>query len=59
LELIKNSEFHKNDFFETREGIYRILPPLNQEIAQSAAKWRKAIGPIVEEAAQILFKSAQ
>ena len=58
LELIKNREFHKNDFFETREGICRILPPLNQEIAQSAVKWKRSIGPIAEEVAQTIFKSA-
>jgi hypothetical protein len=59
LELIKNREFRKNDFFETREGICRILPPLSPEITQSAMKWRKSIRPIVEEVAQTLFKSAR
>jgi hypothetical protein len=58
LELIKNREFRKADFFETREGICRILPPLSPEITQSAMKWRKSIGPIAEEVAQTLFKSA-
>jgi CRISPR-associated endonuclease Cas1 len=57
LELIKNRDFRKSDFFETREGVCRILPPLNQEIAQSAAQLRKSIGPIAEEVAQTLFKS--
>ena len=59
LELIRNREFRKNDFFETREGICRILPPLNQEIAQSAVKWKKSIGPIAEAVAQTLFKSVR
>jgi len=58
LELIRNREFRQNDFFENREGICRILPPLNHEIAHSAAKWKKSIGPIAEETAQALFKSA-
>ncbi len=57
LELIKNREFRKDDFFETREGICRLLPPLNQEIAQSAGQLRKSIGPIAEEVAQTLFKT--
>jgi hypothetical protein len=58
LELIRNREFRQNDFFETREGICWVLPPLNHEIAQSAPKWRRLIGPIAEEIAQTLFKSA-
>jgi CRISPR/Cas system-associated endonuclease Cas1 len=58
LELIRNRKFRKRGFFETREGICRILPPLNHEIAQTVAKWRKLIGPIAEKIAQRLFKSA-
>jgi len=58
LELIRNRQFRKADFFETREGICRILPPLNQELAHSAPKWKRAIAPIAEEVAQRLFKSA-
>jgi len=57
LELIRNWEFRKSDFFETREGICRILPPLNQEIVRNGPKWRKLIGPIAEEIAQRLFNS--
>jgi hypothetical protein len=58
LELVRNREFRKKDFFETREGICRILPPLSPEIAHSASKWKKLISPIAEEIAQTLFKSA-
>jgi CRISPR-associated endonuclease Cas1 len=58
LDLIRNREFRKADFFETREGVCRVLPPLNQELASSAPKWRKAIAPVAEEVAQRLFKSA-
>jgi hypothetical protein len=57
LELIKHREFRKNDFFETREGMCRIVPPLSQEIAQSSVQFRKSIGPIAEEVARTLFKS--
>jgi CRISPR-associated endonuclease Cas1 len=57
LELIRNREFAKNDFFETREGICRILPPLNREIAETAGKWRKLIAPVAEDVAQKLFKA--
>jgi CRISPR-associated endonuclease Cas1 len=57
LELIKNRVFKKADFFETREGICRLLPPLNREIAETADKWRKLIGPVAEEVAQKLFKA--
>jgi CRISPR associated protein Cas1 len=58
LELIRNREFRKKDFFETREGICRILPPLTHEIAHSASKWKKLISPVAEEIAQRLFKGA-
>jgi CRISPR-associated endonuclease Cas1 len=56
LELIKSREFRKREFFETREGSCRILPPLNRELAETSFKWRKVIGPIAENAAQTLFK---
>jgi CRISPR associated protein Cas1 len=58
LELIRNREFRQNDFFETRQGVCRVLSPLNQEIAQNSGKWKKSIGPVAEEVAQKLFKSA-
>jgi hypothetical protein len=57
LELIRNREFRKKDFFETSEGICRILPPLTHEISQSAQKWRRLICPITEEIAQRIFQS--
>src|SRR5262249_16426176 len=57
LELIRNREFKKSNFFETREGICRILPPLNQEVAETCSKWRKLIGPVAETVAQRLFNA--
>jgi len=59
LELIKNREFVKSNFFETREGICRILAPLCREIAQTACEWRELIAPIAEGVAQRLFKNYQ
>ena len=50
LELIRNREFRKNNFFENSDGICRILPPLTRELPRSALKWRTLIGPVADDA---------
>lgn len=44
--------FRASDFFETRQGVCRVLPPLTQTLAGTATQWAKRIAPITEWAAQ-------
>jgi len=47
--------FSAGDFFETRQGVCRVLPPLTRFLAETAPKWSKAIAPLVEAAARVLM----
>lgn len=59
LELLKRREFRKSDFFETRQGVCRILPPITKELAESSPRFAKVIGSIAEDVAQKIFRSAK
>jgi hypothetical protein len=56
LELLRTRTFRKEDFFETRQGVCRALPPLTKLLAESAPRWAKAVAPIVEGIAKRLFE---
>jgi CRISPR-associated protein Cas1 len=58
LELLCTHTFSVRDFFENRQGVCRLLPPLTQLLAESAPQWAKAIAPIAERVAQRLAQSA-
>ncbi len=57
LAMTQRREFRKEDFFETREGVCRLLPSIATEIAASSTGSAKAIGSIAEDVAQQLFRS--
>lgn len=59
LELLKRREFRKSDFFETREGICRLLPSITTQLAENSARFAKAIGSVAEDVAQKIFRSAR
>ena len=60
LDLLRTRRFRKADFFETREGICQIMPPLTHELAGTAPRWQSALDPITEQVAKLLFsRSAQ
>jgi hypothetical protein len=58
LELLARRTFAARDFFETRTGQCRILPPLTHELAETTALWARAIAPVAERAAQTLLAPA-
>ncbi len=58
LELLQGCIFRAADFFETREGVCRVLPPLTQALVETAPRWRMKIGPIAEWAAQVFASGA-
>jgi len=57
LELLCTHTFSVRDFFENRQGVCRLLPPLTQLLAESAPQWAKAIAPIAEWVAQRLAQA--
>jgi len=48
LDLLRGRVFSAKDFFETREGVCRVLPPLAHLLAESKPRWSQAIAAIVE-----------
>jgi CRISPR-associated endonuclease Cas1 len=51
LELLSARVFRASDFFETRQGICRVLPPLTHELAETAPRWAHRVAPVTEWAA--------
>jgi CRISPR/Cas system-associated endonuclease Cas1 len=59
LGLLQTHTFSVRDFFETRQGICRLLPPMTQLLAETAPQWAKAIAPHAEEVARTLFAARE
>jgi hypothetical protein len=58
LDLLQDrSCFKKTDFFETREGICRLMPPLSYQLAETGPRWARELGPVIERVARMLFES--
>lgn len=53
-EVLTSTTFSRQDFFETRQGVCRVLPPLTQVLAETAPRWARTIGPVAEQVARIL-----
>lgn len=57
LDLLETRTFRRSDFFETREGVCRVMPPLTHLLAETAPWWARAVAPVAEHVARILFTS--
>ena len=55
LDFLKGRAFKKNEFFETREGVCRLMPSLTKELMTTGPRWAKDLGPVVEGVARRLF----
>ena len=55
LDLLQRRAFKKSDFFETREGICRVMPSVSKELMTTGPIWAKELGPVVEHVALTLF----
>jgi hypothetical protein len=42
------------NFFETRQGVCRVTPPLAQDLAATLPDWRQAVGLVAEDVARLL-----
>jgi CRISPR-associated endonuclease Cas1 len=58
LELLQTRAFRASDFFETRQGVCRVLPPLTHALAETATQWAQRIAPVAEWAAAQMFAAA-
>jgi hypothetical protein len=57
LELQRSHTFAAREFFETRQGVCRILPPLTQQLAEMTPRWTKAVAPVAEAIAREFLRS--
>lgn len=53
LDFLQTRVFRASDFFETRQGVCRVLPPLTHEIAETATQWAQRVAPVAEWAAEM------
>jgi CRISPR-associated protein Cas1 len=54
LTLLETRTFAAAEFFETRQGVVRLMPPLTQSLAEIAPKLARLVAPVVEQVAQRL-----
>lgn len=59
LELLQSRPFGTGDFFETRQGACRLLPPVTRILAETAPRWASVLAPIVEGIAQTLLDKSE
>ena len=55
LDFLNGRAFKKTDFFETREGICRVMPTVTKQLMTTGPAWAKDLGPVVEHVAMTLF----
>lgn len=58
FELLARRTFAANDFFETRQGVCRVTPPLARELAGATLDWGRAAGRVAEDVARRLADDA-
>ncbi len=54
LELLARRTFAADDFYETRQGVCRITPPLARELVRTSPEWGRAVGRVAEDVARLL-----
>jgi len=57
LDLLRARTFRAKDFFETRQGVCRVLAPLTHELAELAPALSKEAGAVVEHVAGMLAET--
>jgi CRISPR associated protein Cas1 len=54
LRLLAERTFAADDFYETRQGVCRVTPPLAGELAVASRDWLLAVGRVAEDVARLL-----
>jgi len=52
LHLAREHTFSREDFFENRDGVCRLLPTITRPLSETASRWAKLLGPIADRVAQ-------
>lgn len=55
LGLLRKHTFAKADFFENADGVCRVTANLTPTLAETAPRWGKALAPVAERVAQVLY----
>ena len=56
LNFLEQHAFKKNDFFETREGVCRLMPSISLDLARTGQSWSTVLGPVAEFVAKTLMQ---
>jgi CRISPR associated protein, Cas1 family len=51
FDLLARRRFAAADFFETRQGVCRVTPPLARELAEAALDWGRVVSRVAEDVA--------
>lgn len=54
LDLVASRTFRKVEFTETPDGHVRLMAPLTHDLAESLARWSRAVAPLAERVAHCL-----
>jgi hypothetical protein len=54
LDVLTSRTFAARDFFETRQGVCRVVAPLTHELGETATEWGKLVGRVAEDMARAL-----
>ncbi len=57
LDLARNQIFSREDFFETRQGVCRVLSPLATVLAATGPGWARDVAPLAEWLSRELLAS--
>jgi CRISPR-associated endonuclease Cas1 len=59
LSMLESKTFVARDFFETREGVCRLMPALAEPLAATGPKWATALAPLAERAAAAFASASE
>lgn len=52
LRLAQEHTFTRADFFENRDGVCRVMPPLSHRLSETAGQWAKLLRPLAHRLAR-------
>ena len=56
LEFLQRRAFRKADFFETREGVCRLMPSITGELLRTRESWSNELASVTEFVADTLMQ---
>ena len=59
LDFLEERSFNASDFFETRKGVCRIMPPLSRELASTVVRWARTVAPVTEDVARLVVEAGK